>query len=275
MSKNVNKVFFNTLHAILTRGLNSQPRGLPTRELLGVQTVVDMSRPVLTVPKRELGYKFLCAEAAWIMSGDNRVSTIEKFSPVIKRFSDNGYNYFGSYGPKVVDQVAYVVDCLARDQWSRQAYMNIWREQPRVTKDVPCTVGLQWMIRDGVLHCFDTMRSSDVWLGWPYDVFNMSMISLGICVLMREVHGVELGLGDLTLTAASQHIYGDTISKGKSVMTSKLEYTDGEPFSPKNFRSWEDVVVKLKTVSLLEDKGLVLKCLHKGLNFNIEELTDG
>ena len=42
----------------------------------GHRTVIPMNRPVVTVPSRGLGTRFLVAEPAWILSGDNRLSTI-------------------------------------------------------------------------------------------------------------------------------------------------------------------------------------------------------
>jgi thymidylate synthase len=134
------------------------------------------------------------------------VKDIAPWAPSIRRFSDDGVRFFGAYGPKVVDQIHYVVDKLDEDILTRQAVINIWRERPPKTKDVPCTLSAQWMIRHGRLHVIDTMRSSDCWLGWPYDVFTFTMISLMILLLLRK-RGIMLQLGSLNLHAASQHIY--------------------------------------------------------------------
>lgn len=204
----VNSVWFETLYHLHKQGQEFAPRGMKTKELLGHQTLVDMSRPVLTVPERKLGYKFMAAEAAWILSGDNRVSSIAPYSKAISSFSDDGMFFNGAYGPKVMDQISYVVETLLNDPDSRQAVINIWREKPLKTKDVPCTISLQFFFRDGLIHCQDTMRSSDVWLGWPYDVFNMSMITLAICIMLRKRTGKDIFRpGILTLTAGSQHVY--------------------------------------------------------------------
>ena len=111
-----------------------------------------------------------------------------------------------------------VVDALSRDPDSRQAVIEIWRPNPRDSRDVPCTLTVQWMIRDGKLHCLDSMRSSDAWLGWPYDVFNFSMLSLYILLMLKERSAItlqhidlmaRLQLGDLHLTAGSSHLYVD------------------------------------------------------------------
>tara|TARA_B100000424_G_scaffold269599_1_gene266910 strand:- start:3572 stop:4345 length:774 start_codon:yes stop_codon:yes gene_type:complete len=205
--RSVNAEWYAALDDIIAHGASIKPRGLSCLELCGYQTVVDMEHPILTVPGRNIGYKFMAAEAAWILSGDNRTSTITPYSREIGGFSDDGITYHGAYGPKIRDQLHYVVDCLGKDPDTRQAVINIWRENPPVTKDVPCTLSLQWVIREDTIHCIDTMRSSDIWLGWPYDVFNMSMITRYILLYLRQVHSRTYKLGTLRLTAGSQHLY--------------------------------------------------------------------
>lgn len=147
------------------------------------------------------------AEAAWIMSGMNTVRHIAPYSNRIAEFSDDGVFFKGAYGPKITDQLPYVVECLSSDKDSRQALINIWRENPRQSKDVPCTVSLQFLLREGKLFTIATMRSSDVWLGLPYDVFNFTMISVGVLLLLAKKTGEMYDLGNLTITAGSGHLY--------------------------------------------------------------------
>lgn len=211
-SRSVNTVWLNLLADIFNKGSNCTPRGKPTRELLGHQTRINMAYPILTEPTRKLGYRFQAAEAAWILSGDNRVSTIAPYSKAISNFSDDGFMFFGAYGPKIVDQLPYVARALTDDADSRQAVLTIWRQSPPKVRDIPCTVSLQWLIRGEKLHCLASMRSSDAWLGWPYDVFNFSMVSLYLLNLLQTIFKESelfqrLELGDLILTAGSQHLY--------------------------------------------------------------------
>ena len=124
------------------------PRGKSSRELLGYQTRIQMENPVVTIMSRDLGYRFMCAEAAWILSGDSRVLSIAPFAKAISDFSDDGQLFFGAYGPKIVQQLPYVMRNLKDDLHSRQAVINIWRESPMRSKDIPCTLSLQWIVRE-------------------------------------------------------------------------------------------------------------------------------
>ena len=204
---NINKVWQQLISDLIKQVGTYSPRGAPTKEILGYQTKIDMSNPFLDIPNRKLGESFRFAEAAWILSGDNRVKTIKPYSKMIEQFSDDGVRFFGSYGPKIVDQISYVVDTLNKDKHSRQAVTNIWREKPGPSKDIPCTCSLQFLIRNNTLHCIATMRSSDAWLGWPYDVFNFTCVSIYTLLQLKHLHNKIYAIGNLTLNAGSQHLY--------------------------------------------------------------------
>jgi len=113
------------------------PRGQPTKELVCHTMIVDMTRPVVTVKERHLGYRFMCAEAAWLLSGDDRVETIAPYSKTIANFSDDGATFFGAYGPKLRAQLDYVVGCLRDDPLSRQAVAKHLAREPAENKRLP------------------------------------------------------------------------------------------------------------------------------------------
>lgn len=215
--RNFNDVWLRGLDNLLRFGERIAPRGVGTIELPQATFIVDMRRPVLTVPERSLNYRFMAAEAHWILSGDDRVETIAPYNSKIAQFSDDGKTFFGAYGPEFIKQLPYVVRKLATDPNSRQAGMTFWRQCPPETKDVPCTVALFFQIRSRKLNAHVFMRSSDIWLGLPYDVFNFSMIGHMACAYVNKHTAgmaqdklqnediIEPGL--LYLTAASSHLY--------------------------------------------------------------------
>lgn len=183
----------------------SAPRGQVTRELLGVSGRFDMSAPVLICPTRKLNYDFMCDEALWMLSGSNSVTDIPY--AFLERFSDNGEIYSGAYGPHIVRQLPYVIRTLQNDEHSRQAVINIWQERPESSKDIPCTLSMQFIVRNGVLHMVVNMRSSDIFLGLPYDVFNFSMIGTYVAISLGHL------VGNLYWNAGSAHIYDRDMDK--------------------------------------------------------------
>jgi thymidylate synthase len=242
-----NMTWQGLLDRVMSQGEIVNPRGNKTKELLGVKSVINMATPVVAIKERKLGYKFLAAEAAWILSGDNRVSTISPFSKAISKFSDDGILFFGAYGPRVRDQLAHVLKSLVEDQDSRQAVITIWRPNPRASKDIPCTISCQFMIRNGRLDCFMNMRSSDVWLGVPYDWFNFSMLSAGVALLLRE-KGIKVQLGQLHFYAASQHVYENNWHMVDACLQGEIE-GNYAPIDLEYFNDYDHLVNHLWTLA--------------------------
>jgi len=173
-----------------------------------------MRRPVLRIPDRRLSYNFMAAEAFWILSGDNTVAGIAPYNENIAKFSDDGLTFFGAYGPRINAQLDYVTRKLLEDPDTRQAGLTIWRETPPMTKDTPCTVAIWFQLRDNRLQLHVFMRSSDLWLGLPYDVFNFSMLGHLVSARLR----VQPGL--LYLTAASSHLYATNYTAARECLDS-------------------------------------------------------
>lgn len=232
----VDMTWTDLLDDILRNGDVVSPRGRTTLEIRPSTIVVDMKKPVVTLAARRLGYRFMCAEAAWIMSGDDRASTIVPFSKKLASYSDDGEKFFGAYGPKFRTQLDYVVGNLRRDETSRQVYFNIWRENPPRSKDVPCTLGCQFMIRNGRLDAFVTMRSNDVWLGTPYDIFSASMWS---AYVLLELGWPRIDLGFLYHTANSRHLYEENWEDAKECAAVKESSFDYSPLKLWEFTSGE------------------------------------
>ena len=87
---------------------------------------------------------------------------------------------------------------------SRQAVIHIKMPRNTIenpTNDLNCTVCLQFIVRDGKLYCTTYMRSNDLWLGFPYDVFQFT------CIQIRMAMELGLDIGSYTHIAGSLHIY--------------------------------------------------------------------
>lgn len=219
-------------------GREHEPRSRKTLELLANRTVWDMSFPLVLLKARKMSYKFAFAEALWILKGDNRLEPMATYASYLRNFSDDGLTLSGAYGPPFVDQAGYVVDCLTKDVNSRQAVVSLWRPRPGPSKDIPCTLSLQWMIRSLRLHCVATMRSSDAWLGVPYDVSTFSILSAAILIRLRKP---DVKLGNLYLTAGSQHLYAiDHKPAEECLETTEEVVSNMSSFNDANFANvWE------------------------------------
>jgi len=207
---------------LLTTGAHSMPRGKPTREVLAAHlTLTNPHRNIITQDERRLNYPFMVAEWLFIMTGANNASWLTKFNTNIGAFADRSSimsTFAGAYGPKVVDQLPYVIETLMKDPDSRQAVITIWRERPRESLDIPCTVSMQFFIRADQLHCITYMRSNDVWLGLPYDLFNFTQIQRTVAHLLgRHVGRYHHMVGSL-------HLYETDVERAQVIAQEEPTY---------------------------------------------------
>lgn len=231
------KAWWKLLHQLLVKASASEtnrvkPRGMATTEILNASAGFDMDFPVVCSPGRKLNYSFMAAEAFWITSGDNRVETIAPYNPNISQFSDDGVIFNGAYGPPYNNQFSYVVKTLLSDKDTRQATMTIWKPNPKKSKDIPCTVALVFNIRYNKLNLHVFMRSSDIWLGVPYDFFNFTMMALKVLCrynLGVGVAGQKIAPGTLYFTAVSSHLYERDREKARDVVNDMSTTVNG-PF---------------------------------------------
>ncbi len=184
------------------------PRGHATREILGVTLRVnDLRNNIICHPVRKLNPKFMVAEWLWVAFGLEDLATLTQYNGQMSRFSDDGQTLAGAYGPRLTTQWDYVIETLRRDPDSRQAVATIWTPSPAPSKDIPCTISLQFLARDRRLNLIVTMRSSDAWLGIPYDVFTFSQLAIGIAGVLK------LQPGFIQMQLASSHLYEDNVVK--------------------------------------------------------------
>jgi len=152
------------------------------------------------------------AEALWYMSGESDVKAMLPFAPQYIKYAEDDGHANGAYGRRMFrldfDRLEAAVSALRSDPDSRRVVVPLWHAAdlvdghgPNAKRDVPCTISIHFMIRDSALHMFVHMRSQDVWLGMPYDVF-------WNCTLMHVI-AAELGvaIGTYTHYCDSLHLY--------------------------------------------------------------------
>lgn len=206
MENKTNKIWAETVREIRDNPDHvASPRGMEVREKIAGQYTVPMPA-FLDLSERKVNQNFMFAEMAWVSGGSNRLDDLTSTMKSYENYSDDGVFLSGAYGVKVVDQYRYVVDMIEQDRDTRQAHMNIWRENPRDSLDKPCTTGMTFLVRDDKLNMSVYMRSHDIVLGATYDMPTFTSVANSVRLLLKA-RGVDLELGDLTVTAASMHLY--------------------------------------------------------------------
>lgn len=226
----LNNDFRLCLSTLFEHGLMAHPRGTTTRELLNYNiTLTDPRNRVITFAERKTSTKYLLGEFIWYLSGSSDPAGIlpyAKFWDNIRNAdgtinSNYGHRLFGhsftqglveggntDVGFKRIHQWQETIALLKRDKDTRQAIMNIHLPMDRHAdnKDVPCTISLQWLIREDRLHLIVNMRSNDLILGFTNDVFQFTMLQEAMLLQLRDTYP-ELQLGFYFHNAGSMHIY--------------------------------------------------------------------
>lgn len=190
--------------------------GAVVGEIINAVTVIsDPTRCILKHPIRKLPMRYCVGELLWYLSGNPRLKAIQLYTNAWDRMSDDGVTVNSNYGQKIqyalesdwdvpFDQMKMCEELLRKDPNSRQAVIHIKGPRDVVnkpTKDLNCTVCLQFLLREDKLYMTTYMRSNDLWMGFPNDVFQFTCMQ--IYLAMR----LNVGLGSYTHVAGSLHMY--------------------------------------------------------------------
>lgn len=183
----------------MMNGEESSPRGQLIREYRPLTVILEDPRRCV-VKRPGMSRAFMFMEQLQLLAG-------EFDQEMLMRYSVRGasmLNHYGSYGPRIRDQLPEVVRELVKDPDSRRAVAYVCRPSDLMYAtelNMPCTMGYQFFIRNGRLECVTTMRSWDVVWGLSYDIPNAAQLQM--CV----AEAVCVPLGPLTFVAGSGHIY--------------------------------------------------------------------
>ena len=193
----------------------SAPRGQRIKEVLGASFTIKNPRARIPFTVgRKFSMSYMVAELVWYLAANNSTKWISNHSKFWKNISDDGETANSAYGTRLsapnnniaqgrYRQIDYVINELRSDPDSRRAVMHLRVPDDSIDAklDVPCTLALQFFIRDNKLHQVVMMRSSDLIFGIAYDVPAFT--------LFQEMIANELGveLGTYNHCSNSLHIY--------------------------------------------------------------------
>lgn len=172
--------------------------------------------------RRAISPAYAAAELIWYMRQTEQIDMIEHYAPQYRKFAPDGKAQ-GAYGPRLCgDEAKDALIELEANPNSRRACIALFTELFGHSLDVPCTQGLQLLIRDGKLNVICTMRSNDVWLGLPYDLFCFTTLQQ----IWAETLGVDVGW--YVHQVGSMHLY-DKNRKAAMEAVQSLDFETG-PF---------------------------------------------
>lgn len=212
---------------VLERGRPRVSRGLKTLDA-GVLTLrIHYATESLPLGVgRNVSRAIAAAEALQLVGG---FSAPELLPASFDRFQEDDGTFWGAYGVRSAGQVAAALAKVRADPGTRQAVITLWdpdRDNVAGKRDYPCTLTLVFN-RDGrFLNITSVMRSQDVWLGTPYDLFQFGQL------LQTAATSLELEVGQHVHITLSTHLYDRNITDALRLVD------DWNPQAPAD-REWQ------------------------------------
>lgn len=267
-----NEAYKTTLNNVLVAGAEIQAEETLSvgsnkkfKEVLNYNLII--SNPVqrlLTNSRRAFNLPGAIARFVWMMAANNRLADIEFYWDYkVSKFTDDGYTVPGSsYGARMfnaspgLDQIEAVIKRLKEDPSTRRAAVSIYHpiDAIRQSRDIPCTFGIFYHIREKKLISTVVMRSNNAFILLPYNIFEFSLLAE---IIAKEV-GVEMG--HMYYNALSMHIYEEHYDLSKTIVDSKDELTNLQ-FPPMPFNP--EPMAEVKKLIRLEAK---IRHISAGLN---------
>lgn len=161
----------------------------------------------------------------WIMAGRMDLESIKFYDENAARFSTDGQKLTGAYGPRlfgigVLGQIPRIIELIRQRKNTRRAVAVVFlpefdAERKTVNgreDEVPCTVSLQFLPRNGVLHAIAYMRSQEALRLLPHDVFVFTLLQEYVAAC------TGLNLGTYRHFTGSIHVYEQERKRAEAVL---------------------------------------------------------
>lgn len=164
---------------------------------------------------RKMPIRYAIGELLWYNSRNTTAESIEPFSKFWAKIAEPDGTVNSNYGHCIRDKFGFdqwemVKELLKNNPTSRQAILHIKEARNIIenpTKDLNCTIALQFILRNNKLDMITTMRSNDIWLGLPYDVFNFT------CMQIQMAMELNVEIGNYYHNVGSLHLYKKDVEK--------------------------------------------------------------
>ena len=217
--------------------------------------------------------RYLCRELIAFFKGSLNVQDgLAQSSPMWLRLADKRGKINSNYGYYVFHQkfggrtqYEWVISNLKRNQQSRKALININRLTHKNYKshDFPCTIGIQFLIRQNYLCCEVLSRSEDVILGLPYDMGFFSFVNELICADLNRTADVQLKLGYTMIRCSFTQIYDKNAAKAEELLKKSAQDMGPSIQMPRI----DDVEKVLEDIYNGTMKSDVVQWIHKHADF--------
>jgi thymidylate synthase len=233
------KSYLDLLGDVLENGAQKGDRtGTGTISVFGRQFRHDLSKgfPLLTTKK--LHFKSIVNELIWFLGGDTNVKWLnENGVKIWNEWATEEGDLGPVYGKQwtawptkdggTINQIDYVVNALKTNPNSRRILFHGWnveylpdekvspQENARQGKMAlpPCHLLYQFYVMDNKLSAHLFIRSSDTFLGLPYNTASLA------CLTHMLAQQCDLEVGEIVISLSDVHIYSNHMEQVKTQLT--------------------------------------------------------
>lgn len=210
------------LNHVLSYGVKKEDRtGTGTISTFGHQLRFNLAEgfPLLTTKK--IHFKSVIHELLWFLSGVTNIKYLQDNGVRIwNEWSDSEGELGPVYGKQwrrwessngnVIDQISIAIDQIKNNPDSRRIMINAWNvgDIPMMALP-PCHYSFQFYVADNKLSCMFQMRSTDSFLGLPFNIASYALLT------HMFAQQCNLEVGDLIWTGGDCHIYVNHLEQVK------------------------------------------------------------
>lgn len=239
------KQYLELLDKVLTTGINSEDRtGTGTLSLFSESLKFDLEEGFPLITTKFVNYNAILAELLWFISGSMNTNILDS-----KIW--NEWQFEGSIGPmygsqwrhwagepeqweneivyEVHDQLDDVIENIKTTPYSRRHVVSAWnvpylpdesispQENVRAGKMAlaPCHHFYQFYVRRGELNLHFSMRSTDIFLGLPFNIASYATL----LIMVAKLTGLKPKI--LSYHCVDLHLYKNHIEQAKEQLTRK------------------------------------------------------
>ena len=220
--------YLKLMAEILKNGKNKPTRGITgIKSIFGYQMHFDLRHgfPMLTTKK--MPFNILMHELLWFVSGSSNIKYLQDNKiHYWDDFADKDLNLGPVYGVqwrhwpgpdgKEFDQLAWAIDQIKTNPHSKGIIVSAWNVADlKEMRLPPCHTMFQFDVTKGKLRMQLYQRSSDVFLGLPFNIAQYALL------LEMVAHVTGLEARELIVTIGNAHLYTNHLNQAKEQILRK------------------------------------------------------
>lgn len=247
---------------VLSEGEERDSRVGGSREVVGWSgCLADPHSNFLLNERRRMSPQYAAAEVLHHLSFTRDVRMLLPYAPQYEKWSEEDGTMHGAYGGRWKNQVGFLLkrqshedrhDVKFENQLqlalqllhdrpnTRQCVVTTWDSSDFIhalegdKRNLPCSVMVQLMLRE---FPFDTLqldmlayvRSNDLWLGVPYDVFAFTCVQKLLAdALDACLEDVDVVMGEYHHSVGSLHVYDEHEDRAREAVGAKPLDVEGD-----------------------------------------------